>query len=147
MIQRIAIPVDTIIKKVIDQCSQDFRGLRTQKPDIDILFQDFVITPDDKGSLIEEIKHVVTDIQLTLKDYICQWYIDEEVCFYFKTCADILSVENKLCNTIVFSVLAWWYNLRLPELSNVYRDKSINNLSDLQMAITPKFGKRKLRMF
>lgn len=147
MIQRVAISIDSIIDKTIAQSSQDFRSLRTQKPDIDTLFPDFVVTPDDRLAIVDRIKTVSAYIYQGLKDYVCQWYVDEYVCFYFKTDADPLFVENSVYNIMSSSILSWWYTLRLPELADVYTRNSNAYYVELKNAVIPMFGTRRLRMF
>lgn len=147
MIQRVAISIDSIIDKTIAQSSQDFRSLRTQKPDIDTLFPDFVITPDDRQAIVDRINTIASYIYDGLKDYVCQWYIDEDVCFYIKTNADMLAIENYLHKIMSNSILSWWYNLRLPELADVYTRESNTYYIMLKNAVMPMFGSRRLRFF
>lgn len=147
MIHRLSIPIDRVFKECIALNSQDFRGLRTQRPDMDIVFEDFVMTEDDLSAITSEILNISAVIYTKIKGYVCQWYVDSEVCFYIHNDMDAYSTEQILLNTLVYSVLAWWYETRLPDLSVVYREKANLALSSLMEMITPKFATRKLRMF
>lgn len=146
--QRLNIPIDTIIDDAINQCSQDFRGLRILRPEVDITFTDFVMTPDDKTALANEIKSIVSSVYQSIKGYVCQWYIDtEEVCFYLRTPADSVALESTFKDVVVYSLLSWWYEPRIGDLAVVYRDKAALQLSALISSVYPKFSKRRLRMF
>lgn len=147
MIQRISISIDEIQEKVEKQCAQDFRGLRILKPEIDTAFEDFVLTADDSEAVAEEIKNSTVVIYQSLRDYICQWYIDSEVCFYINTNADYTTLEQLLKKILISSVLAWWYNVRVADLSASYLNESAAAISQLVSTVTPKFATRKLRMF
>lgn len=147
MIHRLSVPIDVVIKKSISQNSQDFRGLRTQKPDMDIIFEDFVMTEDDTTAITSEIMNISALIYSRIKGYVCQWYVDTEVCFYIHNDIEPNSTELMLQNILVYSVLAWWYETRLPELSLSYKEKVDFMLSSLLEMVTPKFATRKLRMF
>ena len=147
MIHRISIPTEDIIKEAIKLNSQDFRGLRILKPELDAAFEDFVLTTDDADAMNSQVKIIATEIYQKIKGYVLQWYVDAEVCYYVKSPIDTSSLEIILRNVGVYSILAWWYETRLPELSISYRDKATLQLSALTSAVIPTFGKRKLRMF
>jgi hypothetical protein len=147
MIYRLCLSVEDIINNTINQSSQDFRGLRTQKGDIDIVFEDFVITADDRSALVTEMKNISASIYQQIKGYVCNWYIDDDLCFYIKTNAPFIGVDIIINNIVVYALLAWWYETRLPELSLAYREKVDAQISALISAVTPKFAERRLRMF
>lgn len=147
MIHRISISVEDIIQETINQNSQDFRGMRTLKPEFDAVFEDFVATTDDAEAINSQLKNISAMIYQEIKGYVSQWYVDAEVCYYVNSEIDSISLEMILRNTLVYAILSWWYQLRMPELSASYFDKYTIQLAALRNAVTPKFYNRKLRMF
>lgn len=148
MTQRLNITIDSIIEDATNQSAQVFRGLRVTKPEIDLTYSDFVMTPDDRDALITEMKSIVSSIYQSIKGYVCQWYIDtEEICFYLRTSADSTALGNTLKDVAVYSLLAWWYETRVGDLAASYREKATLQLSALIGSIYPKFAKRQIRYF
>lgn len=147
MIHRISISVEDIIKEAINQNSQDFRGLRTLKPEFDAVFEDFVATTDDTEAINSQIKNISARIYQEVKSYVSQWYVDAEVCYYINSDVESISLEQILRNTLVYAILSWWYQIRMPELSASYNDKYTIELSALRAAVLPKFYQRRLRHF
>lgn len=148
MIQQFNLSRSKIIEHTMAQCSQDFRGLRTQKMDMDTIFEDFAMAPDDSDAMWLEAENISVMIHQATKAYVSSWSIVEQgVTFAFDTTADEVVIARTLLNIYIYSLLAWWYESRLPDLSLSYRTKADDQLSELIGAVTPKFAERRLRMF
>lgn len=140
--------VSKIIKDTIAQCSQDFRGLRTQKLDMDIIFDDFVMTEDDKPSLTNELENISVFIYQNLKAYTLVWsFYQGEIDIELESSSNASIVTPIMLNIYIYALLAWWYETRLPDLSLSYRTKMDAQMSALISAVAPKFAERRLRMF
>ena len=140
--------VSKIIKDTIAQCSQDFRGLRTQKLDMDIIFDDFVMTEDDTPSLTNELENISVFIYQNLKAYTLSWSLYQgEIDIEFESSSNASIVTRIMLNIYIYALLAWWYETRLPDLSLSYRTKMDAQMSALISAVAPKFAERRLRMF
>lgn len=140
--------VSKIIKDTIAQCSQDFRGLRTQKLDMDIIFDDFVMTEDDTPSLTDELENISVLIYQNLKAYTLAWsFYQGKIDIEFESSSNASIVTRIMLNIYIYALLAWWYETRLPDLSLSYRTKMDAQMSALISAVAPKFAERRLRMF
>lgn len=140
--------VSKIIKDTIAQCSQDFIGLRTQKLDMDIIFDDFVMTEDDTPSLTNELENISVFIYQNLKAYTLSWSLYQgEIDFEFESSSNASIVTRIMLNIYIYALLAWWYETRLPDLSLSYRTNMDAQMSALISAVAPKFAERRLRMF
>lgn len=148
MIQRVSISVEDVIRAAIHQSAQDFRALRALKgSDINLTYEDFVLTQDDAEAITTEIKNISAQIYESIKGYVCQWYVDVEVCYYIKGEVCSNTVQSIIHNILLYTILAWWFDFRLPDAAVTYREKASIQLSALVGAVVPKFAKRKLRMF
>lgn len=145
--QALNISIDDIIERSINQCSQDFRGLRTQKPDIDLLYEDMVLTLDDSVSITNEIYNTAALIYQRLRGYISDWGVTPDITYTINTERNLVGLEGLAMDIFVYSVLAWWYETRLPDYATRYAMKAADRLDAFYSATTPKFAERRLRMF
>ena len=144
------------MQSALNQSAQDFRAMRSRAgaegaAAIDSIYEDFALTKDDFTALNEELPSIVANMCNRFHGYVTQYYVaDEQVCIYVNidNCkSSNSSVEDFAKKVIVHSLLAWWYDVRLAELANVYRDKAAQGLSQLMSIVIPTFGRRRLRMF
>lgn len=145
--QPLTISINDIIERSIHQCSQDFRGLRTQKPDIDLIYEDFALTMDDAEAMTKEIYNTAALVYQRLRGYITDWGVTPDVTYTINTERNLTGLETLAVDIFVYSVLAWWYETRMPDLATSYAMKGAERLDSFYSAVTPKFAERRLRMF
>lgn len=136
------------------ESSQIFRALRAsatqQNGSVDNSFEDMVVTADDYPALLEQLKIVVPTVYQDIRGYTPEYFISDEG-FGF-------AVEAKDCNSgerlaplfeqiVKYMLLAWWYNIRMPQLAQQYSVSAAESMLAIRSIIIPTFGTRKLRMF
>lgn len=155
MIHFIEILNEDVFAAVERESSQNFRALRASAAqqgatNVDALYEDLVITADDHTSLLEQLKVVIPNIYQDIRGYTPEYFVSDKG-FGF-------AVDAKDCNTgerlaplfekvAQYMLLAWWYNIRMPQLTQQYSTAASETMSAIRSIVIPKFGKRKLRMF
>ena len=154
MIHFIEILNRDIFEAVERETSQNFRALRApatqQGGDIDISFEDMVVTTDDYPALSEQLKVVIPAIYQDVRGYTPEYFVEDNGFGY--------AVEASDCNAgsrltplfekiVQYMLLAWWYNLRAPQLAQQYSVSAADTMSAIRSIVIPTFGTRKLRMF
>lgn len=150
----ISISMDDIVNDAIIQSSADFRALRStateQVAGIDNVYEDFVITPDDKPLIIGEVYGFVPLLYQSVRAYSPRYYVDD-TSIEFEIIAQDCNAGQRLVELyrkcIVWDILGWWYNLRSAELSASYYEKSAGAVSDILSIVIPRFIDRRLRYF
>lgn len=155
MIHFIEILNEDVFGVVERETSQNFRALRASATQqgttgVDTIYEDMVVTADDHASLLEQLKVVIPNIYQDIRGYTPEYFVSDEG-FGF-------AVEAKDCNAgerlaplfekvVQYMLLAWWYNLRAPQLAQQYSVSAAETMSAIRSIVIPTFGKRKLRMF
>lgn len=146
---------EDVFSAVERESSQNFRAFRANLAQqgatgADTLYQDMVITADDDKSLLEQLKVVIPNIYQDIRGYTPEYFVSDKG-FGF-------AVEAKDCNAAErlaplfeklaqYMLLAWWYNIRMPQLAQQYSVSASETMSAIRSIVIPTFGKRKLRFF
>lgn len=154
MIHFVEILNNEVFGAVERETSQNFRAFRAaatqQEGSIDASFEDMVVTADDFPALLEQLKVIVPAVYQDIRGYAPEYFVSDEGFGY--------AVEAKDCNAgerliplfekvAQYMLLAWWYNLRSPQLAQQYSVSAADTMSVIRSIIIPTFGSRKLRMF
>lgn len=154
MIHFVEIPNNEVFGAVERETSQNFRAFRAaatqQGGSIDTSFEDMVVTADDFPALLEQLKVIVPAVYQDIRGYAPEYFVSDEGFGY--------AVEAKDCNAgerlaplfekvAQYMLLAWWYNLRAPQLAQQYSASAAETMSAIRSIVIPTFGSRKLRMF
>lgn len=146
--------MEDIVNDAIMQSSADFRALRSNSTEqvagIDNIYEDFVITPDDKLLIIEEVRGFVPILYQSLRAYTPKYYADDDsVVFHIETpdCNAGQRLTDVMRKCIMWHILGWWYEVRSAELSARYYEKSTGTVSDMLSIVLPRFTVRRLRFF
>ena len=154
MIHFIEILNKDVFEAVERETSQNFRALRAsatqQGGSIDTSFEDMVVTVDDYPALLEQLKVIVTAVYQDIRGYASEYFLSDEGFGY--------AVEVKDCNAgerltplfekiAQYMLLAWWYNIRIPQLAQQYSASAADTMSAIRSIVIPTFGTRKLRYF
>ena len=155
MMHFIEILNEDVFSAVERESSQNFRAFRANLAQqgatgADTLYQDMVITADDDKSLLEQLKVVIPNIYQDIRGYTPEYFVSDKG-FGF-------AVEAKDCNAAErlaplfeklaqYMLLAWWYNIRMPQLAQQYSVSASETMSAIRSIVIPTFGKRKLRFF
>ena len=79
-----------------------------------------------------------------------EYFISEEG-FGFAVEAQDCNAGERLAplfeKVVQYMLLAWWYNIRMPQLALQYSASATETMSAIRSIIIPTFGTRKLRMF
>ena len=150
----ISLTMDDIVNTAIAQSSADFRAMRStateQSAGADNIYEDFVITPDDKPLIVEQVRGVVPSLYQSVRAYSPKYYADDEAVM-FNIVAQDCNAGQRLTELvrkcIVWNILGWWYELRSAELSARYYEKSAGVVSDILSVVIPQFTERRLRYF
>lgn len=150
----ITLSMTDIMKRAMSQSSADFRALRStateQAAGADNIYEDFVITPDDKPLIVEQVQGVVPMLYQSVRAYSPKYYVDDEAVMFNIVAQDCNAGQRLsvlLLNSIVYAILGWWYELRAAELSSRYYDKSQRAIGDILSVVIPMFYERRLRYF
>ena len=154
MMHFVEIPNNEVFGAVERETSQNFRAFRAaatqQGGSIDTSFEDMVVTADDFPALLEQLKVIVPAVYQDIRGYAPEYFVSDEGFGY--------AVEAKDCNAgerlaplfekvAQYMLLAWWYNLRAPQLAQQYSASAAETMSAIRSIVIPTFGSRKLRMF
>ena len=154
MIHFIEILNNDVFEAVERETSQNFRALRAaatqQGGSVDTSFEDMVVTTDDYPALSEQLKVVIPAMYQDIRGYTPEYFVEDNGFGY--------AVEASDCNAgsrltplfekiVQYMLLAWWYNLRAPQLAQQYSVSAADTMSAIRSIVIPTFGTRKLRMF
>ena len=121
-----------------------------QGADVDALYQDMVVTADEHPSLLEQLEVVVSHIYQDIRGYSPEYFISEEG-FGFAIEAQDCNAGERLAplfeKVVQYMLLAWWYNIRMPQLAQQYSASASETMSAIRSIVIPVFGTRTLRYF
>lgn len=154
MIHHLEYQIIDVFNAIERESSQNFRAFRVsaaqQGADVDALYQDMVVTADEYPSLLEQLEVVVSHIYQDIRGYAPEYFISEEG-FGFAVEAQDCNAGERLAplfeKVVQYMLLAWWYNIRMPQLAQQYSASATETMSAIRSIIIPTFGTRKLRMF
>lgn len=134
------------------ETSQNFRATRVtsaqQGAGIDTLYQDMVMNDADDDSLDLQLDSIIPEIYQDIRGYTESYTKNEtQISFTIKlkdeNASDRLTPLFK--KTIQDRLLAWWYKIRMPQLSQQYLEQAALSMSAIRSIVIPTFGVRKLR--
>ena len=134
------------------ETSQNFRATRVtsaqQGAGIDTLYQDMVMNDADDDSLDLQLDSIIPEIYQDIRGYTDNYTKNEtQISFTIKlkdaNASDRLTPLFK--KTIQDRLLAWWYKIRMPQLSQQYSEQAALSMSAIRSIVIPTFGVRKLR--
>ena len=146
---------EDVFDAVKRESSQNFRAFRASAGQqgasgVDTLYQDMAITEDDYPSLLEQLKVVVPAIYQDIRGYTPEYFVSE-LGFGFVVEAKDCNAGERLAplfeKVAQYMLLAWWYNLRMPQLAQQYSASATETMSAIRSIVIPMFGSRKLRFF
>lgn len=154
MIHHIEYQNAEVFKAIERESSQNFRAFRAsaaqQGADVDALYQDMVVTADEYPSLLEQLEVVVSQIYQDIRGYSPEYFVCEEG-FGFAVEAQDCNAGERLVplfeKVVQYMLLAWWYNIRMPQLAQQYSASASDTMSAIRSIVIPMFGSRKLRYF
>ena len=154
MIHHLEYQTIDVFEAIERESSQNFRAFRVsaaqQGADVDALYQDMVITTDEYPSLLEQLEVVVSQIYQDIRGYSPEYFVWEEN-FGFAVEAQDCNAGERLAplfeKVVQYMLLAWWYNIRMPQLAQQYSASASETMSAIRSIVIPTFGTRKLRMF
>ena len=152
MIHSIEICNTDVYKSVERETSQNFRAIRTSQgseSNIDANYADMVVMPEDDCALYEQLQLIIPSIYQEIKGYTTEFFVSDTKYGFTVEAQDenASAILKPLFEKIVaYNLLAWWYNLRMPELAQQYLAMSAEILSAIKSVVIPRFGTRKLRM-
>lgn len=152
MIHFVEILNNEVFGAVERETAQNFRAFRAsatqQGGSIDTSFEDMVVTADDFPALLEQLKVIVPAVYQDIRGYAPEYFFSDKGFGY--------AVEAKDCNAserlaplfekvAQYMLLSWWYNLRVPQLTQQYSVSAADTVSAIRSIVIPTFGTRKLR--
>lgn len=153
-IHTITLMMDGIVDDAIAQSSADFRAFRStateQSANADNIYEDFVMTRDDKPLIVGEVRALVPMLYQQIRAYTPAYYADDASVVFRIESQDANAGQRLmelLRKCIVWHILGWWYEMRSAELSARYYEKSTAAISDILSIVVPRFAERKLRYF
>ena len=154
MIHSLEYRTEDIFTEIERESSQNFRAFRVsaaqQGADVDTLYHDMVVTADDHSALYEQLETLVSQIYQDIRGYSPEYYVSKEGFGFAVEAQDCNAGERlkPLVEKVVRSMLlAWWYNIRQPQLAQQYSMSANDVMSAIRSVIIPTFGTRKLRYF
>lgn len=144
-----------VFKAIERESSQNFRALRASAAQqgatgVDALYQDMVLTADDHASLLMQLKEVIPNIYQDIRGYTPEYFVSDKG-FGFAVEAKDCNAKERLAplfeKVVQHMLLAWWYNIRMPQLAQQYSASASETMSAIRSIVIPTFGTRKLRYF
>ena len=150
MIHRIEIAKSVLFDAVRDETAQHFRAMRVRTEGADSAYEDMVVTEVDYPALSARLDALVSSIYADIRGYTPEYMLTEDMVGFavdMRDCNGGARVAPLLQQVMEQQLLAWWYNVRMPDLAAQYVQGAESTMSAIRSAVIPVFGNRKLRMF
>lgn len=129
-----------IIKAAQVQTSADLRALRVKTPQVDAVYDDFVLTDDEYKLALEELRGEITDsLYAYFRPSVIEVIRDNSegmyISFKVSQSIDLAVMESLIQNTLKYALLKWWYAQRSEAHFAAYTQKFITALQELDSLI------------
>lgn len=147
----VRVAIEGVRRESSEQISLDFQALRLQSPDIDSVYDDWVMTEEHFRNLGSVMQDASGDLYHALHNYIGYMSVGREMIsidIKVGRCSiDINSVTDAIHRYYKSRVLAWWYQMRNAEMAKAYTLKADGILEQIYNLCITRIGTLTPRYF